>query len=542
MPIIRTDLWASGKYSKQEDDWIYNALDCCVTLECWEEMGKLPLPSQVTYDFERGMQAPVLRMMQRGWLIDQSERANAAHVLEVLIEQAQALLNRLAHAVWGKDLNPKSPLQLQQFFYGAMRLPEQWVSKKGVKKLSTDRDTLEEKLDVYLLARPFISLILTIRDLSKQLEVFKTSMDSDGRMRCSYNIAGTDTGRLSSSASSTGTGRNLQNIAPLLRRMFIADPGWKLCGIDLEQAESREVGWLCGTILGDWSYLDACLSGDLHTLTCKLIWTDLPWTGDPKHDRQIADQLFYREFSYRDLSKRGGHGSNYYGTPFTMARHLKVPVSLMENFQRNYFGGFPGIPLWHQYVASTIQRTQKLSNSFGRERYFLGRTNDDTTLRAAIAYVPQSNTAERMNCSIWRLWEKYDQIDYRRPGLPLPVHSGTDLALRQGDSPRPWDKGRIQILHQEHDAVYFLYREEDEQEIIPLALKEIALEIRDPKSGRSLIVPGEAKVGWNRGNFASQEDKDAGKVKRTNLLGLKKLKAGTRDDRVLLPLLERIQE
>jgi DNA polymerase I-like protein with 3'-5' exonuclease and polymerase domains len=138
-----------------------------------------------------------------------------------------------------------------------MHLPEQWISDKGVKKLSMNREVLE-KLEIFMHPRPFITCILAIRDLKKELETLESEIDPDGRMRTSYNIVGTETGRWSSSQSSTGTGLNAQNIKRKLRSMFIADPGWKLCGIDLEQAESREVGWLCGTLFNDWSYLDAC--------------------------------------------------------------------------------------------------------------------------------------------------------------------------------------------------------------------------------------------------------------------------------------------
>jgi DNA polymerase I-like protein with 3'-5' exonuclease and polymerase domains len=48
-------------------------------------------------------------------------------------------------------------------------------------------------------------------------------------MRTSYNIAGTRTGRLSSSFSEFGaSGTNFQNIEERLREIFVADPGHKL--------------------------------------------------------------------------------------------------------------------------------------------------------------------------------------------------------------------------------------------------------------------------------------------------------------------------
>ena len=74
--------------------------------------------------------------------------------------------------------------------------------------------------------------------------------------------------------------------------------------------------------------------------------------------RAIAKQIFWRgavEYSYRDMSKRGGHGTNYFGTPYTMSQHLKVRVAVMEHFQRQYFTAFPEIPEWHTWVAQQLQ-------------------------------------------------------------------------------------------------------------------------------------------------------------------------------------------
>ena len=420
------------------------------------------------YSFERALQAPALDMMLRGFKIDQYERYEAIARAKGESEIIRRQLDELAECVWNKGLNPGSHKQLKEFFFGAMHLPETWTSIHGEKKLSLNREALE-KLEQYFHARPIIALILEARDLTKRLSVLETEVSSDGRMRTSYNIGGTNTGRWSSGSDVTGTGTNLQNIAPELRRMFVADQGWKLCGIDLEQAESREVGWLCGVLFGDWAYLNACEGGDLHTTTAKLIWRELGWTGGAKADRALADQLFYRGFSYRDMSKRGGHGSNYLGTPWTMARHLKVPVKLMDDFQDNYFAAFPGIPRWHQWVAEQVQTTGKLITPFGRERTFFGRHDDDTTLRKAIAFSPQSSTGDRLNLGLWRIWN---------------------------------DMRDVQLLAQVHDAVYFQFPDTRDFAVeagyVQRALRLVETTMRH--GDREFTVPGEAKVGYNWAN------------------------------------------
>lgn len=481
---------------------IYCGLDCCLTLEVQEELSRQFNQPPMIYNFERALQGPYLEIMLRGFAIDSIARDLAAHDLREQIDFRRGRLNALAAAVWDRPLNPRSSDQLKDFFYSAMALPEVWTSQKGVRRLSMNREALE-KLEQYFYARPFVSLILSIRDLSKQLEVFETAIDSDGRYRTSYNIAGTETGRPSSSENVWGTGGNAQNIAPNLRYVFVSDPGMKLGQIDLEQVEARDEGFICGCLFNDWSFLNAAETGDLHTANARLVWPELPWTGDLKKDREIADRIFYRDFSYRDLAKRGGHLTDYMGTAWTMARALKIPIDVADEFQARFCRGrvadtrrnrpailpaFPCIPRYWRWVAEQLEVDGVLETPFGRRRHFFGRPQDDTTLREAIAFLPQSTTADRMNLGLWRVWKKMPQV---------------------------------QLLAQTYDSITFQYSEsEDETEIIQEALELIRVELTSP-SGRKYIVPGEAKVGWNWGYFDEKK----------NPLGLKKWTRGEKDSR-----------
>jgi DNA polymerase I len=482
---LRPDQALPGEVQHQ----VYCGLDNCLTQEIREAeeplFAKRPNAARI-YSFERALQAPYLDLMMRGFAVDQQARSEAAALLESRIEHLQQTLNRLSFALWDRPLNARSPKQLQDFFYGKMQLPEIWQSQKGVRKLSMNREALEKLYDRYLYARPFVAAILSIRDLSKQLEVFDTEIDADGRFRTSYNIAGTETGRPSSSSNAFGTGGNAQNIAPGLRYVFVSDLGWKLCVIDYEQVEARDVGFFCGCLFDDWSYLDACESGDLHTANARRIWPEKTWTGSIRDDRKLADENFYRDFSFRDMAKRGSHLSNYMGTAWTASRALKVPLKLMEDFQARYCKGreaaYPCIPRWWQWTAEQLQTTHLLTTPFGRERHFFGRPDDDTTLREAIAFLPQSTTADRTNLGLWRVWRRMPQI---------------------------------QLLAQTYDSITFQYRESDnEAAIIEEALELLRLELKSP-GGRSYIVPGEAKIGWNWGNY--NDDPTKGRINKEGL-------------------------
>lgn len=513
---------STGASSRQQ---IYCGLDSMVTKEVLGELRTLFNQPPQIYHFERALQAPYLEMMQRGWRVDEISRRAACEGLHLRRDDLLEKFHEFTRAICDQNINPNSPQQLKYLFYSKMCLPEQWISQKGQKKLSTNREALE-KLEIYLYARPLVACILTIREISKQLEVLETDIDADGRHRTSFNIAGTETGRPSSSSSAHGTGGNVQNIAPILRYVFVADPGKRCCQIDLEQVEARDVGFFEGCLFDDWKFLDACESGDLHTNNAKLVWPELAWTGDKNLDRAIAEQQFYRDFSYRDMAKRGSHLSNYSGTAWTASRALKVPLSVMDEFQARYCRGrkadkakniqaiepaFPAHTRWWQWTAQQIQTVGWITTPFGRKRHFFGRQDAGETLREAIAFLPQGTTADRMNLGLWRVW-KY-----------MP---------------------EVQLLGQGFDSITFQYDQDaDEDKIVSKALGLLRIPLYAP-SGREFVVPGEAKVGWNWGIQITQKDIEIAKAKgkklpRFNPDGLIKWRPGQKDSRVRATLLKR---
>lgn len=463
--------------------WVYNGFDCAVTHQVLSELESSQTEaSRISYSFVMAMRAPALEMMERGIRIDMETRWKLLDHYQREAVRLQEILNRIAQTLWDKPLNPSSPKQKVDFLYGVLKLPPQVKSFKGVKRISTDRDCLE-KLLLYFQARPIVRLLLSLSDVNKTISVLKSGVDEDKRIRCSYNIAGTETGRWSSSKNVRGTGMNLQNVAPRLRKMFISDDGMKLAYVDLEQAESRTVAYLSG----DEKYIEACESADLHTTVARMVWPELGWTGMAQEDRQVADTLFYREFSYRDLAKRGGHGTNYLGQAFTMSRFLKIDQKVMEKFQSLYFRSFPKIKTWHQSIARQLQLDGWIETPLGRRRYFFGRLGDDSTLREAVAFVPQSVIGEFLNLLLWRVWKN------------LRVEG-------------------VKILAQVHDAILIQYPQEKEDTLLPLILSVMKVPI--PVLGREMIIPSEAKVGWNWGN----EGKD-------NPDGLRKWKSQVPDTR-----------
>ena len=438
---------------------VYNGLDCCVTVEVLEALlPKLTEVTGATYDWACRLQAPILEMELRGCLIDKQAINSVSALYRDQAERVQLQLDRILSEGLGIDpINPGSWQQKNDLLYNRLGLPP--VRKRG--KITSDRSALE-KLSLYFHAEIICQHIILLQDLRKKLGFLKTPIGEDGRMRTSFNIAGTDTGRLSSYASAFYDGTNLQNIAPEMRRIFIADPGMKLAYIDLEQAESRAVGAIIWNLFGDPGYLDFCESGDLHTNVARMTFKHLPWTDDMRRNKEIASGRFYRDLSYRDACKRLGHGSNYHGQPPQMAKETRIPVGLVTEFQREYFTAFPGIPRWHESVRRRLLREGWITTFMGRHRWFFGRRWDNQTLNAAIAYEPQSAIGDYLNRGMHSVWKA----------------------------------GCCELLVQIHDAILIQYPEELEDEIVPKVCALLEHEV-PLMNGRTLRIPTEAATGWN---------------------------------------------
>lgn len=477
-------------------EWVYNGLDCCVTLEVLNAITpQLDNTTSATYNFSRELQAPVLEMSMRGLLVDQRKRHEVLSLYREQIERLSEQLDVLVREGVGTSANWRSHAQLKTLLYDVMGLPVQRKrSTTGKFTPTVDRDALEKLVNQYIIAEPIINHLLLLRDIDKKRQFLETGIDPDGRMRTNFNIAGTNTGRLASAMSDFGTGTNMQNVDRELRSVFVADPGYVFVNIDLEQADARNVGAICWNLFVEkegenyaGAYLNACESGDLHTTVCRMAWPELDWPADASGWRRVADRLAYRGDSYRQLAKKLGHGTNFYGTPPTMAKHTKVERSQIEEFQRAYFAAFPAIgtydpkkndprhtrPTWHNAVRRALSDSSTITTLLGRRRVFFGRPNDDETLRGAIAYEPQSLTADEIDRGILRLWRGH----------------------------------RVQLLVQVHDNILFQCREEEVGEVVPWAMEQVRTVI-PLKRDREFCVPTEAKVGWNWGDFDPKKNVD----------------------------------
>ena len=203
--------WRTTIVADETQYWNYNCEDSARTWEASESlldtadsMGK-----REQVNFQQSLFHPVLKMMIRGVAVDREEQVRMAAAMR---RHAKELLEWITYAV-GYEINPKSPVQMASFFYEELKQPKQFKRTSLGPRVSCDSASLEKVATREPILRPLIKKIEEWRSTQVFLSNFLTDKrDIDGRMRCSYNIAGTITFRFSSSENAFGSGGNLQQV------------------------------------------------------------------------------------------------------------------------------------------------------------------------------------------------------------------------------------------------------------------------------------------------------------------------------------------
>lgn len=399
-------LW-DPKTTNEDQLWVYNCKDAVITYEVSDclisVLEQLGLTSQ--YQFQMEFWWSILLMTLRGVAVDAKGRGDLAREL---MEVNGELNRRIVHIV-GHPLNIKSPKQLQEFFYGELRLPPIKDRKTG--RVSTNFESIRKLGEKEPLILPIVDILLTLRSIGVFVSTFLSSqLDFDGRMRCSFNVAGPETYRLSSSQNPFGSGMNLQNIPsgdrkklivkmPNVRKTFIPDSGYTIFDIDLDRADLQVVVWEAN----DADLQRQLRRGvDLHIMNGILLAGKEP----PPEDELIEGHPNYPEHksrykTERQLAKNFVHGTNYGGKEKTMAAVCGITVALCASLQKRWFGIHPGIKRWHERVERDLQTKRYVTNAFGYRRYYFDRV--DSILPEALAWIPQStvaNVTARMQTNI----------------------------------------------------------------------------------------------------------------------------------------------
>ena len=394
------------------------------------------------FDVELPLCRVLADMERSGFLVDGGALARFGADLSDTIRQ----LEERIYAAAGQQFNINSPKQLGKVLFEDLGLPHGKKTKTG---WSTNADVLEKLKD-----QPLVADVLTYRQYAKLKSTYADGLlkviDPDGRIRTSFQMTVTATGRLSS------TEPNLQNIptrtdlGSKMREMFVAAPGHVLVDADYSQIELR----LLAHISGDEAMQQAFLSGeDFHTVTAARVF-HVP-------QDQVTHQM-------RSRAKAVNFGIVYGISAFSLSQDIGVTVAQAKEYMEKYFQHYSGVRSYMDGVVARARADGYVTTLFARRRWVpeLKSSNFNTRSfgeRVALNAPIQGTAADIIKVAMIRVRDRL-LAEGLKGRLVLQVH----------------DELIVECPEEEAEAVRRLVKEEMEAVIsLPVPL------VADTAAGRS---------------------------------------------------------
>lgn len=447
-----------------------------------EEMKRQDVIKQ--FDFEMNL-IPVSLMLQL-----QGIKVNR-EVQKMLIDKWSEERSKLKvelDAKIGREVNFNSSKQMKQLLYIELGLPVQYKRRKSVdepKTITVDSNALRT-LSRLVPNNPIFNLIIDYKKADLLVRQFlDIELSPEDKVHTSYNITGASSddeedtkktkrsfGRWSSSASIIlpyGSG-NLQNIPSEARKMYRAEPGWKIIQADYSQAEAVVVAHLTGDQKLIKMFYDSFgLSKtekkpyDIHKMTIALM---------------LGCDIGQVTPAQRTAGKTIRHATSYSAGPQVLANRLGIKLKQAKELMELYHKANPNLRTWYQHIQEELKRTRTLTNLFGRKHRFLDRWGD-SLFRSAYSYIPQSTVGDLLNTALLRIYNNL-------PSLPFDTR----------------------ILLQLHDAVYITVEEQNVMQAVKYLRKcmlillkcnnqEFMIDI-DFKSGDSWAEGEDMEINWRK--------------------------------------------
>ena len=296
------------------------------------------------YNIELPLCLVLSDMEQAGFYVDRKALYDFGESLNGDIE-------RLQESIWqraGHEFNINSPKQLGEVLFEELMLPSGKKTKTG---WSTNVDVMEKLRGKH----PIVDEVLEYRTLTKLKSTYAEGLlkviGEDGRIRSSFQMTVTATGRLSS------TEPNLQNIpvrkklGAEIRKMFVAGPGMVLVDADYSQIELR----LLAHISGDEAMRDAFLSGeDFHTVTASKVF-NVPI-------EEVTPVL-------RSRAKAVNFGIVYGISAFSLAQDIGVFPNEAKAYMDAYLDKYHGVRDYMDKIKAQAKADGYVETLFHRRRY-----------------------------------------------------------------------------------------------------------------------------------------------------------------------------
>ena len=247
----------------------------------------------------------------------------------------------------GTEFNINSPKQLGETLFEKMGLPAGKKTKTGY---STSAEVLEKLSNDY----PIVKNILEYRTLAKLKSTYADGLydyiDSDDRIRSTFNQTITATGRISS------TEPNLQNI-PIrmelgrqIRKVFIPKDGFVFVDADYSQIELR---------------LLAHMSGDENLITA--------YNEDSDIHRITASKVFNVPLeevtpTQRSNAKAVNFGIIYGISSYGLSQDLSISKAKAKEYIEGYFETYPVVKKYLDDIVSFAKENGYATTIYNRRR------------------------------------------------------------------------------------------------------------------------------------------------------------------------------
>lgn len=339
----------------------YAAEDADITLRLYNIFKPRIVPEHMATVYEtleRGL-APVIADMEfTGIRVDPAILRRMSNDFAKKIDQ----LERQIHELAGQAFNIASPKQLGDVLFGAMGLQGGRKTKTG--GYSTGADVLEELSGQH----PIIDMIMEWRGLSKLKSTYADALPEainpkTGRVHTSFSLAGTNTGRLSSSDP------NLQNI-PIrtedgrkIREAFIPADGHLLLSVDYSQVELRLAAEMADIKALKQAFHDGI---DIHAATASQVF------GVPL-DEMTPD--------IRRNAKAINFGIIYGISGFGLAKQLGISNAEATEYIKKYLARFPELKTFMDGAKEFARQHGYVETLYGRKCFVRGINDKNPAMR-----------------------------------------------------------------------------------------------------------------------------------------------------------------
>lgn len=342
------------------------------------------------------------------------DRERLQVVAEEYEQELAATLAESRRLIGDPEFNPNSYPQVREALWDHLGLEEPDIYKR--KPQSTDKGTRAALLKKYP-SQEFVRCLDRYKELytvlSRFLRMLPKYIEDDGRIRPSYHLDRTETGRLS-------TTRPAIHQVPRghIRTILAAPPGRVLIQADYEQVEIR----MAAHYARDRNLTALLWSGvDFHALMASEAFR-VPI------DRVTTEQ--------RQAAKSVSFGLLYLMGDRMLADQTGLPSGEATEFVRRYKGLMPAVWQWIESIKQQVQDQKYVESLFGRRRRFplITRANLADIQREAVNMPIQSAASD---LCLWQVIRLHTRFKQQYPEVHIIIMSHDAIVVECPESLAP---------------------------------------------------------------------------------------------------------